>query len=60
MLVVQFVATSAGGEKGIVLHDDRHANGGHFAYADGHVELVAETQVNDWVNEGFEFAKPNR
>ncbi|MCE2725302.1 MAG: DUF1559 domain-containing protein [Planctomycetaceae bacterium] len=39
---------------------DRHGNGGHFAYADGHVELVAETQVNDWVNEGFEFAKPNR
>lgn len=29
MLVVQFVATSAGGEKGIVLHDDRHANGGY-------------------------------
>ena len=39
---------------------DRHANGSHFAYADGHVELVGETQVNDWVNEGFEFAKPNR
>jgi prepilin-type N-terminal cleavage/methylation domain-containing protein/prepilin-type processing-associated H-X9-DG protein len=38
----------------------RHANGSHFAYADGHVELVGESQINDWVNEGLEFAKPNR
>jgi prepilin-type processing-associated H-X9-DG protein len=39
---------------------DRHASGGHFAYADGHVELVGESQINDWVNEGFDFAKPNQ
>jgi prepilin-type processing-associated H-X9-DG protein len=39
---------------------DRHANGSHFAYADGHVELVGESQINDWVNEGFDFAKANR
>jgi len=39
---------------------DRHGSGGHFAYADGHVELVYDTQINDWVNEGFDFAKPNQ
>lgn len=39
---------------------DRHANGGHFAYADGHVELIGDTQVNEWINTGFDFAKPNQ
>ena len=39
---------------------DRHANGGHFAYADGHVELVGESQVGEWINSGFDFAKPNQ
>lgn len=38
---------------------NRHVNGGHFAYADGHVDHVAETQINEWINSGFEFAKPN-
>lgn len=38
----------------------RHATGGHFAYADGHVELVGESQINEWVNVGFDFAKPNQ
>ena len=38
----------------------RHATGGHFAYADGHVELVGESQINEWVNTGFDFAKPNQ
>jgi prepilin-type N-terminal cleavage/methylation domain-containing protein/prepilin-type processing-associated H-X9-DG protein len=39
---------------------DRHANGGHFAYADGHVELIGESQVGEWINTGFDFAKPNQ
>ena len=39
---------------------ERHANGGHFAYADGHVELIGESQVNEWINAGFDFAKPNQ
>ena len=38
----------------------RHATGGHFAYADGHVELVGESQINEWVDTGFDFAKPNQ
>jgi prepilin-type N-terminal cleavage/methylation domain-containing protein/prepilin-type processing-associated H-X9-DG protein len=36
----------------------RHGQGSHFAYADGHVDLVAESQVGEWVETGFEFAKP--
>lgn len=37
---------------------DRHAGGSHFAYADGHVTLVVESQINAWVDTGFDFAKP--
>lgn len=39
---------------------DRHAGGSHFAFADGHVELVSEGQVQAWVAEGFDFARPAR
>jgi prepilin-type processing-associated H-X9-DG protein len=38
----------------------RHSDGCHFAYADGHVELVGESQVGEWINSGFDFAKPNQ
>ena len=34
----------------------RHGQGSHFAYADGHVRLVYETQIGQWVDEGFDFA----
>jgi prepilin-type N-terminal cleavage/methylation domain-containing protein/prepilin-type processing-associated H-X9-DG protein len=36
----------------------RHGEGAHFAYADGHVELVPESQIGEWVETGFDFAKP--
>ena len=36
----------------------RHGQGSHFAYADGHVRLVDETQIGTWVDEGFDFAAP--
>lgn len=36
----------------------RHGSGSHFAYADGHVELVDESQVSVWVDAMFDFAKP--
>ncbi|RLS78407.1 MAG: DUF1559 domain-containing protein [Planctomycetota bacterium] len=39
---------------------DRHAGGAHFAYADGHVDLVADTQIGAWVESGFDFSKPNQ
>lgn len=37
----------------------RHAEGAHFAYADGHVDLVTEQQIGEWVESGFDFAKPS-
>jgi prepilin-type processing-associated H-X9-DG protein len=36
----------------------RHGEAAHFAYADGHVELVSEQQIGGWVEAGFDFAKP--
>jgi prepilin-type processing-associated H-X9-DG protein/prepilin-type N-terminal cleavage/methylation domain-containing protein len=38
---------------------ERHRGGSHFLYADGHVELVAESQIQAWIEERYEFAKPN-
>ncbi len=38
---------------------DRHRGGSHFLYADGHVELIAESQIQAWIEERYEFAKPN-
>jgi prepilin-type N-terminal cleavage/methylation domain-containing protein/prepilin-type processing-associated H-X9-DG protein len=39
---------------------DRHASSSHMAYADGHVSLVPDSQIQEWVESGFDFAKPNR
>lgn len=36
----------------------RHAGGSHFLYADGHVAFVAEDQISEWIDEPFQFAKP--
>ena len=36
----------------------RHGQGAHFAYADGHVVLVSESEITGWIAEGFDFAKP--
>jgi len=36
----------------------RHGTGSHFAYADGHVALVQEEAIVDWVARGFDFAQP--
>lgn len=37
---------------------DRHHGTSHFLYADGHVELIASQQISQWVDELFNFAKP--
>ena len=38
---------------------DRHSGpGANYLYVDGHVAFIAESQISDWVNEGFEFARP--
>ncbi|MEQ8210745.1 MAG: hypothetical protein RH917_13025 [Lacipirellulaceae bacterium] len=36
----------------------RHAGGSHFLYADGHVAFVPEDQISEWIDEPFQFAKP--
>jgi prepilin-type N-terminal cleavage/methylation domain-containing protein/prepilin-type processing-associated H-X9-DG protein len=37
---------------------DRHANGSHFGYADGHVEWKAGSEIEGWIDTGFNFADP--
>jgi prepilin-type N-terminal cleavage/methylation domain-containing protein/prepilin-type processing-associated H-X9-DG protein len=37
---------------------DRHGNGTHFAYADGHIEWKAGSEIEGWINTGSNFANP--
>lgn len=37
---------------------DRHATYAHYLYADGHVDGVEKSQIESWVDERFDFAKP--
>jgi prepilin-type processing-associated H-X9-DG protein len=37
---------------------ERHSGSSHFLYADGHVELVSDAQVHEWVAVPFDFARP--
>lgn len=37
---------------------DRHADGSHFLYADGHVSLVQADQIRDWIESQTIFAMP--
>jgi prepilin-type N-terminal cleavage/methylation domain-containing protein/prepilin-type processing-associated H-X9-DG protein len=37
---------------------DRHGHGTHFCYADGHVELKPQGDIDGWVDTGFNFADP--
>ena len=40
---------------------DRHAGSiANYLYADGHVKPIAADEVNAWVEEGFNFARPPR
>jgi len=39
---------------------DRHSGGSHFAYADGHVALISEDAIANWISAGYDFAKPNQ
>lgn len=40
-------------------HVDRHASASHFLYADGHVEIVEQSQIQEWIDRNYEFAKPH-
>ena len=37
---------------------DRHRGSANYLYADGHVSVLAETQIEEWVNADFNFVKP--
>jgi prepilin-type processing-associated H-X9-DG protein len=37
---------------------DRHQQAAQYLYLDGHVDTIPETQIAEWVDEGFQFAKP--
>ncbi len=37
---------------------DRHARMSHYLYADGHVHSIEATQVEEWIDNNSEFAKP--
>jgi prepilin-type processing-associated H-X9-DG protein len=37
---------------------DRHHQAANYAFLDAHVETIAASQVEQWVIEKFEFAKP--
>lgn len=37
---------------------DRHGDGTHLAYADGHVEWKSRNEIEEWVDTGFNFADP--
>jgi prepilin-type N-terminal cleavage/methylation domain-containing protein/prepilin-type processing-associated H-X9-DG protein len=40
---------------------DRHAgNVANYLYADGHVTAIPASQISQWVDEGFNFARPPR
>jgi prepilin-type processing-associated H-X9-DG protein/prepilin-type N-terminal cleavage/methylation domain-containing protein len=40
---------------------DRHGGDvANYLYADGHVAAIAASQVSEWVDEGFNFARPPR
>jgi prepilin-type processing-associated H-X9-DG protein len=37
---------------------DRHQKSANYLYLDGHVESLAASQIAQWVDESFEFARP--
>ena len=40
------------------IQPDRHAEGTHVLYVDGHVDLIAAVQIDEWIDANYEFAKP--
>jgi prepilin-type N-terminal cleavage/methylation domain-containing protein/prepilin-type processing-associated H-X9-DG protein len=40
------------------IQPDRHSDGAHYLYVDGHVDWTASAQVEEWIDTKFDFAKP--
>jgi prepilin-type processing-associated H-X9-DG protein len=37
---------------------DRHFDASHYLYADGHVDVIQAAQVEEWIDDNFDFARP--
>ena len=40
------------------IQPDRHAEVAHYLYADGHVDVIAAAQIDEWIAAEYDFAKP--
>jgi prepilin-type N-terminal cleavage/methylation domain-containing protein/prepilin-type processing-associated H-X9-DG protein len=40
------------------IQPDRHTEMAHYLYADGHVDVITAAQVDEWVQQNINFAKP--
>jgi prepilin-type processing-associated H-X9-DG protein len=40
------------------IQPDRHTQMAHYLYVDGHVDTIAASQIDEWIEAGFNFAKP--
>ena len=40
------------------IQTNRHGSGSHNLFADGHVELIEESQIEPWVQSNFNFPRP--
>jgi prepilin-type N-terminal cleavage/methylation domain-containing protein/prepilin-type processing-associated H-X9-DG protein len=40
------------------IQPDRHTETAHYLYADGHVDVIAAAQIDEWIAAEFDFGKP--
>ncbi len=40
------------------IQPDRHFKSSHYLYVDGHVDTIAASQIDDWIKDEFDFARP--
>jgi prepilin-type processing-associated H-X9-DG protein len=40
------------------IQPDRHTNGAHYLYVDGHVEAIPAAQIDEWIYAEYDFARP--
>jgi prepilin-type processing-associated H-X9-DG protein len=40
------------------IQPDRHTDMAHYLYADGHVDVIAAAQIDEWIDNLHDFAKP--
>jgi general secretion pathway protein G len=42
------------------IQPNRHHDTAHYLFADGHLEVIPASQIYEWIDAGYDFAKPNR